>query len=89
MTRDKYMGMDVHQATTVVAVIDARPVDESLTNIRIESTYNALDLIASLIAYCPNIRTNWNHWRKSDWARLDRPRLTCSTVAMLQSCHFS
>jgi hypothetical protein len=23
MKRDKYMGMDVHQATTVVAVIDA------------------------------------------------------------------
>ena len=23
MKRDKYMGMDVHQATTVVAVLDA------------------------------------------------------------------
>ena len=25
MKRDKYMGMDVHQAATVVAVIDATP----------------------------------------------------------------
>ena len=26
MGRDKYMGMDVHQATTVVAIIDAHRI---------------------------------------------------------------